>query len=142
MDVSKFQVEGEWLELKINSDRVPDPVRFKVKPLSAIEQIEYGDVARESREKYFDKLYDLILDWDLTKNGSKLECTPENRSLYMKFLLPLELEEEKKEGEPKEILADEDKDKADEEEPGKKLKSSVGLAIFEFASDFTNFIKN
>ena len=142
MDVSKFQVEGEWLEVNIDSEKIPDPVKFKIKPLSSMDQLEYGEAARDDRAKYLLKLYDLVLDWDLTNNGNKLDCTKANKELYMKYLLPLDLKDPEEEEGPKEILADEDKDKKEDEKPGKKIKNTVGLAIFNFAKDFTNFIKN
>lgn len=137
MDVSKFQVDGAWLELELESDKIIGPLKLKIKPLSAAEQIEYGRIAAENRDEYLKKIYDLVLEWNLTNNGQPVPCDEKNRELYLKYLVPLSLKQEKKQR--KEILADQDKDK-EEEEP--KVKMTVGLAMFNFAKDFTNFVKN
>lgn len=142
MDVSKFQVEGEWLELELDSEKVKGPLKFLIKPLSSIDQLEYGEAARDDRDKYFKKLYDLVLDWNLNKNGTKLDCTPENRELYLKYLLPVDLKKEEEEESPREVFADEDIEKNKDNKKAEKRKLTVGLAIFNFAKDFRNFIKN
>lgn len=137
MDVSKFQIKGEWLELEVKSKKLVGPLKFLIKPLSSDEQLDMADLGREERKKFLAKIQDLVLDWDLTKNGEKLECNDENKKSYLPYLIPMTLKE-KKEEEEKEITADMDLDKP----KPKKIPGTVGLAILGFAQDFTNFIKN
>ncbi|MCK4759029.1 MAG: hypothetical protein KAT69_03225 [Candidatus Aminicenantes bacterium] len=137
MDVSKFQIKGEWLELEVKSKKLIGSLKFLVKPLSSSEQLDMADIGRESRTEFLDKIQDLVIDWNLTKNEQKLECNDENKKSFLPYLIPMTLKEEEKE-EEKEITADEDLDKP----KPKKIPGTVGLAILGFAQDFTNFIKN
>ena len=145
MDVSKFQIKGEWLELEVASKKVIGPLKFLVKPLSSDDQLDMADISREDRKAFLNKIQDLVIDWDLTKDGEKLECSDENKKSYLPYLIPMNLKEEKKKKEdegPKEILADEDLDKKPEAKRARFIQDTVGLRILGFAQDFTNFIKN
>jgi len=136
MDVSKFQMKGEWLELEVESKKLVGPLKFLVKPLSSDEQLDMAEIGRESSKKFLTKVQDLVMDWDLTKNGEKLECNEENKESFLPYLIPMSLKKE--EEEEKEVTADEDLDKP----KVKKIPGTVGLAILGFAQDFANFIKN
>lgn len=143
MDVSKFQINGEWLELEVESKKVVGPLKFLIKPLSSDDQLDMADIGRDDQKKFLNTVIDLVLDWDLTRNGEKLPCEGEDKELYLKYLIPMNLKEEKKEekedDKPKEIMADEDLDKKPKP---KKIPGTIGLAILGFAQDFGNFIKN
>ena len=136
MDVSKFQIKGEWLELEVASKKIIGPLKFLVKPLSSDEQMEMADVGRENRKEFLTKIQDLVLGWNLTKGGEPLECSDENKRSFLPYLIPMSLKKEKEE--KKEIIADEDLD----EPKSKKIPGTVGLTILGFAQDFSNFIKN
>lgn len=136
MDVTKFQIKGEWLEIEVESEKVEGPLKFLIKPLSSDAQMDMAEVGRESRKEFLTKIQDLVIDWDMTKNGEKLECSAENKKIYLPYLIPMNLKVKKEE--EKEIMADEDLDKP----KTKKIPDSVGLAILGFAQDFGNFIKN
>jgi len=136
MDVSKFQMSGEWLELEVESKKIVGPLKFLIKPLSSDEQLSMADLGREDNKEFLTRIQDLVLDWDLTKNGEKLACDEENKKSYLPYLFPMTLKKEKEE--EKELTADID---LDEPKP-KKIPGTVGLAILGFAQDFTNFIKN
>ena len=136
MDVSKFQIKGEWLELEVKSKKLIGSLKFLIKPLSSSEQLDMADIGRESRTEFLDKIQDLVMDWDLTKDGEKLVCDEENKKSFLPYLIPMTLKEE--EEKEKEITADEDLN----ESKAKKIPGTVGLAILGFAQDFTNFIKN
>ena len=139
MDVTKFQIKGEWLELDVESEKVEGPMKFLIKPLSSDGQLDMAEVGRESHKDFLNKIQDLVIDWDLTNNGEKLECNDENKKLYLPYLIPMNLKAEKAEKEEgKEVMADEDLDKPKIQ----KIPDSVGLAILGFAQDFGNFIKN
>ena len=142
MDVSKFQIKGEWLELEVESKKVIGPLKFLVKPLSSDDQLDMADIGREDKKGFLNKILDLILDWNLTQNGSPLECSDENKKSYLPYLIPMNLKKEKKKEEPEEIMADEDLDKKPEPKRARFIQDSVGLRILGFAQDFSNFIKN
>ena len=146
MDVSKFQINGEWLELEVESKKVIGPLKFLVKPLSSDDQLDMAEISREDKKGFLNKILDLVLGWNLTKNGEPLLCDDESKKAYMPYLIPMNLKEEKekkkKEEEPKEILADEDLDKKPEAKRARFIQDTVGLRILGFAQDFTNFIKN
>ncbi|MCK5127902.1 MAG: hypothetical protein KAR42_16715 [candidate division Zixibacteria bacterium] len=141
MDVSKFQIKGEWLELEVKSKKVIGPLKFLVKPLSSDDQLDMADIGRDDKKQFLNTILDLVLDWNLTQNGQKLPCDAENKELYLKYLIPMNLKEkeEEKEKETKEIMADEDLDKP---KPARIIPDTVGLSILGFAQDFSNFIKN
>lgn len=136
MDVSKFQIKGEWLEIEVASKKIIGPLKFLVKPLSSEDQIDMASIGRENAKEFLTKIQDLVLDWNLTNNGESLICDDENKKSYLPYLIPMDLKKEKKE--EKEIMADEDLDEPKVE----KIPDSVGLAILGFAQDFGNFIKN
>lgn len=142
MDVSKFQIKGEWLELEVESKKVIGPLKFLVKPLSSDDQLDMADVSREDKKGFLNKIQDLVLDWDLTKNGEKLECNAESKSIYLPYLIPMNLKEEKEDEKEKGIMADEDLDEKPEPKRARFIQDTVGLRILGFAQDFTNFIKN
>lgn len=144
MDVSKFQIKGEWLELEVESKKLIGPLKFMVKPLTSDDQLDMAEISREDKKGFLNKILDLVLDWDLTKNGEPLLCDDENKKAYMPYLIPMNLkkEKEKKKEEPKEILADEDLDIKPEPKRARFVQDTVGLRILGFAQDFTNFIKN
>jgi len=146
MDVSKFQINGEWLELEVESKKVIGPLKFLVKPLSSDDQLDMAEISREDKKGFLNKILDLVLGWNLTKNGEPLLCDDESKKAYMPYLIPMNLKEEKKEEKekekPKEILADEDLDKKPEAKRARFIQDTVGLRILGFAQDFTNFIKN
>lgn len=136
MDVSKFQIKGEWLELEVESKKIEGPLKFLVKPLSSDDQLDMADIGREDKKGFLNKIQDLVIDWNLTQNGAHLECSDENKKSFLPYLIPMNLKKEKEE--EKEIIADEDLDKSKLE----KIPDTVGLAILGFAQDFGNFIKN
>ena len=148
MDVSKFQIKGEWLELEVESKKVIGPLKFLIKPLSSDDQLDMADIGREDKKGFLNKIMDLVLGWNLTENGSPLECSDENKKSYLPYLIPMNLKEEKKKKEEteteesKEILADEDLDEKPEPKRARFIQDTVGLRILGFAQDFTNFIKN
>ena len=144
MDVSKFQIKGEWLELEVESKKVIGLLKFLVKPQTSDDQLDMAEIGREDKKGFLNKILDLVLGWNLTKDGDPLPCDAENKQAYLPYLIPMNLkkEKEKKKEEPKEILADEDLDKKPQPKRARFVQDTVGLRILGFAQDFTNFIKN
>ena len=122
LDVSKFQLDGEWLELRIKSKEGEKTLRIKLKPLSTEDQLDMAEVGGKDIKEFFVNIKDVVLDWDLKTGEEALPCTDENKKKYLPFLITLKLAEdtEKEEG----------------------AKSIVGYKIMEFAQNFDNFIKN
>jgi hypothetical protein len=132
MDVSKFQLEGEWLELEVESKNVTGSLEFKVKPLSSDEQIDLAEAGEGNIKDFLLKVNELVLDWNLEDGESKLVCDDENKKKYLPYLIGMRVKLEKGD------------DSTIEDEEGKKIKviKSVGLTIISFAQDFGNFVKN
>ncbi len=132
MDVSKFQLEGEWLEVEVKSKNVIGPLRFKVKPLSSDEQIDLAEAGKGNIKDFLKQINELVLDWDLEDEKEKLICDDENKKKYLPYLIGMRVKLEK------------DDDSMIEDEEGKKIKiiKSVGVTIISFAQDFGNFVKN
>ncbi len=146
MDVSKFQIKGEWLELEVESKKVIGPLKFRIKPQTSDDQLDMAEIGREDKKGFLNKILDLVLDWNLTKDGESLPCDDENKKAYLPYLIPMNLKKEKKEKkeeeQPKEIFADEDLDKKPQPKRARFIQDTVGLRILGFAQDFSNFIKN
>jgi len=125
MDVSKFEITGEWLAVEIDSAKDIGELRFKVKPLSSTDQIMIAEQSEGDPKKFLKKVEGLVVDWDLEKDGQPLPCTEENKAFYMPYLIGMKI-----------------KKQSDEEEEKKEEGKIVGTAIIEFAQDFGNFTKN
>jgi hypothetical protein len=123
MDVSKFGVTGEWLELEVESKQDIGLLKFRVKPLSSTEQITIAEDSEGDPKKFLKKVEDLVVDWNLEKDGVPLPCTPENKTFYLPYLIGMKIKEEEEAGKEKE-------------------EKIVGMTIIEFAQDFGNFTKN
>lgn len=139
MDIAKFQLGGEWLDLQIESAKGEDKsLRVKVKPFSDMDKYNIRQLLVDGKVGEFSgKIIDLILDWDLTEGKDPLKCTKENKEAYLPYLVGMPLVEVEKQE------TDEPMDeKEDGELPKKKIRQNVGFAILGFASDFNNFIKN
>ena len=135
MDVSSFQLEGEWLELEVESEKGERSLRFKIKPLSAKDQLDLGDIARKDVKDLLSYVSGIVIDWDLTEGGKKLPCTDKAKEKYLPYLIGMTIKkkEEEKRREEGEVSTDKG--------PG-EIRSFVGLEILSFAQNFDNFIKN
>lgn len=122
MDVSKLHLDGEWIEIEAESERI-GKLRFKLKPLSTDEQIDLAEVGTKNVKNFFKKINNLIIDWNLTDGDKPVPCTEENKRKYMPHLIPLRV-----------------KTGADKEE-GPEM-SILGVKLIEFAQNIENFIKN
>ena len=165
MDISKFQLGGEWLKLNIEGRK---SLKVMVRPLSDKDQLEMaGTAKKEDMTLFLDEIKGLVLGWDLTEGKEPLECNEVNKKKYLPYLINMTLELTKEEA----LANEEIKDKRNElnsqiekvksettdaellkvligelkkkliglkEEDGK----TVGLSILEFAQNFNNFIKN
>lgn len=132
MDVSKFQLEGEWLEVEVKSKNVTGSLKFKIKPLSSDEQIDLAEAGEGNIKDFLSKVNELVLDWNLEDGESKLVCDEKNKKKYLPYLIGMRVKLEKGD------------DSTIEDEEGKKIRviKTVGLTIISFAQDFGNFVKN
>ena len=118
MDVTKLQMGGEWLEVEAENEKIGQ-LRFKVRPSSTKEQIQYAKAIVEDREKIIDEISKLVIDWSLEQDGEPLPCTDENKALYMPHLIGVSVKVE-----------------------GPAENQSVGSQIILFSNEFGNFVKN
>src|SRR4030042_2235499 len=103
LDVSKFQLDGEWLELRIKSKEGEKTLRIKLKPLSTEDQLDMAEVGGKDIKECFVNIKDVVLDWDLKTGEEALPCTDENKKKYLPFLITLKLAEDT-ENSPKSIV--------------------------------------
>lgn len=141
LDVSKFQLGGEWLKLKLESKgEDKKTVSLKIKPMSDKESIEIAQLAeKKEMQEFVAKIKDYVLDWDVKSGGKKLECDDKNKKEYLPFICVMILDGEEERVE-KEMAENKKKAKEDGVEPKKVFKKGVGMSILEFAQNFDNFI--
>lgn len=106
--------EGEWLT--VDTEKA-GPVKLRIRYVSYHEAVLFQKLKDE--EASLDTIEGLVVDWDLTDNGKKVECSKENKVKYVPFLIGLTL-------------------KAEEGE----ARRSLGQEIMRFALDPGNFVKN
>ena len=110
----KHLIEGEWLEAETEK---AGPVKLRIRYVSYHEAVLFRKL--KSEEASLEAIENLIIDWDLTDDGKKLECSKENKIKYVPYLIGLDLKTE----------------------DGKSTKS-LGLEIMQFAITVSNFTKN
>jgi hypothetical protein len=79
MDISKYNLDGEWLEIEVESEREIEPFRFKVQPI--------GSAAFMAASKSADEITALcaeaVIDWNLTIGPDPLPCTSGEKEKYL-----------------------------------------------------------
>ena len=117
MDVTKLQVDGEWLELETENE---DFGILKVKVVPH----QYGGLTRMAiKEDMIELLAQLVIDWDLESGKKKIEPTRENKIKYLSILAGWKIKNPRY---------------------GQKgsIFENVGTEIIAFAQDIKNFTKN
>ena len=114
MDIGKFNKAGEWLELEAENKEI-GILKFKVLPASG------NDVF--NLDKVGDSLVPFIVDWNIEKDGKKLECNDANKLEWMKYLAIIPV----KRPEP-----------VEGEKPEPKF---VGTSIITFTQNLENYLK-
>jgi len=117
MDVTKLQVDGEWLELETDNEDF-GTLRVKIVPH------QYGGLMRMVlKEDMVELLAQLVIDWDLESDGKKVELTRENKIKYLSILAGWKIKN------PQYALKG-------------AIFENVGSEIIAFAQDIKNFTKN
>lgn len=117
MDVSKLNVEGEWLDLEVE-DKDFGALKVLVVPR------QYSGVIKMAMNNdMVEFVANLVVGWNL-KNGKKeIECSYENKMKYLSVLAGWKITN------PRYMM--------------KTIKfKSVGAEIIAFAQDIKNFTKN
>lgn len=119
MDVSKLNVEGEWLEVEIIEPKeYAGIVKIMIVPRpysSLMKMLIHDDVDL--------LLANLVIDWNLWKNGNKIEPTQQNKLAYFATMHGWKLKKYKY--------------------TSKDVKNkNIGTEIIAFAQDIKNFTKN
>ena len=91
MNISGLQFEGEWLRLGLESKKLDEELSLKVKPLSSDDQLAFAEAGSKDIRDFFSMVQDLVIDWDLEKDGAKLPCNEENKKQYLPYLIPLKV---------------------------------------------------
>ena len=117
MDVSKLNVEGEWLELEVENK---DFGTFKV----LIVPRHYSGLANMVMKDDMTRfLTTLVVDWNLKDGKKKIECTLDNKMKYLSVLASWKITNPKY------------------AEKGMMFQN-VGTEIIAFAQNIKNFTKN
>jgi len=156
MDVTKFQLGGEWLEVEAISENIGQ-LRFKILPSSIRDQFTYLKAFIGDHEKIIEEITKLVIEWSLESDGEPLPCTDENKKIYIPHLIGIFIKKEEAEQKENKEL-----DEIFSKLRGLKVlteaemgllaifvakssvdrRSTVGNHIIEFASDIGNFVKN
>lgn len=164
MDISKFQLGGEWLKMEVEGKEKPLSLSLKIKPLTDSDQLRMADLAKKDKsgKTTLNEVKSLVLDWDLTEGKDHLECNEENRKKHLSYLLKMNLngETERVEAIREKLKKDIERIRLDEKNNSETVKVlveglekeyeerddidevSVNRHILKFAQNFNNFIKN
>jgi len=113
-DVSKLNIDGEWIELDIEG---LGKNKFKIVPANTNRLIQIA------REDLVGLMVLVVIDWDLTKKKEEIPCDDENKRKYLSAL------SEAKINNPEHALKG-------------KVFETVGSEILAFSQNIKNFIKN
>lgn len=140
LDVSKFQLGGEWLKLNLETKK-NEKIDLLIKPMSDKESVHIGELASRDLQAFIEEVKKFVVDWNVKVDGKKLPCNDKNKKEFLPYICKINLKGETERVENERIA---EKKKAKEEgiEPKKVFKKDVGSAILEFAQNFDNFIKN
>ena len=113
-DVSKLNVDGEWLELDIEGF---GKNKFKIVPAST------NRLFHIANEDFIGLMVLVVVDWDLTKGKKKIPCDEENKCSYLSALSEAKINNPKyaKKG---------------------SIYETVGAEIIAFSQNIKNFTKN
>ena len=117
MDVTKLNVDGEWLELETTCEEF-GALRVRVVPRQfsgTLSMVLNDDVIR--------LVSHLVVDWNLENKGKKVPCNSENKEKYLPIIAGWKINNPKhaKKG---------------------AIFENVGTEIIAFAQDIKNFVKN
>lgn len=80
MDLNKYEfVDGEWISIEVKSDRILEPFRFKVQPIT--ESMFRGQ--SKSPEGPLELAMAMVVDWEFALGEEPLPCTMENKQKYL-----------------------------------------------------------
>jgi len=79
MDVSKYALDGEWIEIEVVSDRMVELFRFKVQPIGSTGFM----AASKSPDEVTTLCVEAVIDWNLTTGEEPLPCNAENKRFYL-----------------------------------------------------------
>ena len=79
MDVSKYQLDGEWIELTVESEREVEPFKFKVQPIMEADYM----AASKSPDGVTALFMECVIGWNLTIGTDPLPCDDVNKRRYL-----------------------------------------------------------
>jgi hypothetical protein len=115
-DVSKLNVDGEWLEL---DTELEDFGKMKVKVIPA----NSNRLIHIAKEDIVGIIVSVVVEWDLSKGRKKVPCDEENKYKYLSALSEVKISN------PRYALKGE-------------IFRTVGSEILAFSQNIKNFTKN
>jgi hypothetical protein len=79
VDVSKYALDGEWIEVEVVSDRAVEPFRFKVQPIGSTGFM----AASKSPDEVTTLCVEAVIEWNLTTGEEPLPCDEKNKRYYL-----------------------------------------------------------
>jgi hypothetical protein len=79
MDVGKYQLDGTWISLTVDSDREFEPFEFKVQPIMEADYM----AASKSPDGLTSLLIECVIGWNLTIGTDPLPCDDVNKRRYL-----------------------------------------------------------
>ncbi len=79
MDVSKYDFDGEWVEIVVESEKVTEPFRFKVQPVGELAAMSVSD----RQDKITAMFIQAVVGWELTDGDKPLPCDEKAKQLYL-----------------------------------------------------------
>ena len=118
----RFRGVSEPVTYELETDLIDPPsITVRVRPISKVGLVDAVDFVAGEKEPHFSRyvlesVLEAVQDWDLTLDGERLPLNAENKRAYLWPLL------------------------------GEKVKGDgqtlLGLVIFAYAADQSNFLKN
>jgi len=79
MDVSKYALDGEWIEITVQSDQELEPFKFKVQPM-----VEAGaTAASKSPDAITTMFIESVIGWNFVIGTDPIPCDEANKRRYL-----------------------------------------------------------
>ena len=118
-EIKNIEVLSEWLEFKLETKLINPPIiKLKVSPIYSIAAVDHVDEKGEVKsltKLIVDEVLAATKEWDLTLDGKPVPVDDESKRRCLLPLLGIKI---------------------------KRKESLLGLALFTYASNLENFVKN
>lgn len=114
MDVTKFKLDGEWLQIETAIEKI-NPLRLKVLPMDTtmFEDLENKSLVTET-------ILNLVTDWNLKDGDKEFPCNPENKRKWLPKIAMIIIKQDAKKN--------------------TNIARRVGTEILDFSKNTENFL--